>query len=494
MVAAKVKTLKSIRPLRQYMKRIGAVEKSLNKLIVEKERDGDGYKRQVCSITVKRDGTISCPKKEYQPNDDEQDAIQEAFRGLRWPRIKPLSRIKDPPKQVSQASQEDLFLFKDEKKRIIFVQVRVQTAEGKAYLPFSYWDDDEWRQIEPDQMPLYNLHKLKDNAIVFLHEGAKAARAMQTLVEGKTQAARNKLSNHPWKEELSTGVHLGWAGGVHATDRIDWSPLSQHSIMKCYIVADNDAAGVRAVPRISKKLKKTAYSIQFTDEFPRGFDLADDFPFKMFGRDALAGFYTGPSFRDCLHPATWITELLPNPSGRGRPVAVIREAVRGMWAYIEESDIFVCREMPEILRREPILNKMLSPFSDVKDPARLIVNAYEGRQVRLCYAPEHPGQQVTWRGSSAINIHIPSGIRAKAGDTTPWLEFLAYMFPSERDRKSVEKWIATLIARPDVRMGYALLLVSEAQGLSSHSFWSRSWAAPESILPWAAKILSSILE
>jgi hypothetical protein len=72
---------------------------------------------------------------------------------------------------------------------------------------------------------------------------------------------------------------------------------------------------------------------------------------------------------------------------------------------------------------------------------------------------------VTDRTTSAINQHIPTQIRATKGDVTPWLEFLKYLFPVEAEREAIERWCATLIARPDIRMEYGLLLVSETQGI-----------------------------
>jgi hypothetical protein len=39
------------------------------------------------------------------------------------------------------------------------------------------------------------------------------------------------------------------------------------------------------------------------------------------------------------------------------------------------------------------------------------------------------------------------------------------VFPVERQRLEVKRWIATLIARPAVKMRYGLLLVSETQGV-----------------------------
>ena len=386
---------------------------------------------------------------------------------VEWPEIKPIRKIINPPEPITQASNKDLFLFRDADGQIIFVQVRMERGGRKAYIPFTYWDDDTWRMIEPDgQLPLYNLDKLRDAAVVFIHEGAKAARRMQAIVDNVGIRTRSRDNRHPWHDEMATGAHVGWAGGAHAVHRTDWSPVNGNAVQRAYIVADNDVAGRNVVPAISRKLQVMTFCVQFTDEFPAGFDLGDDFPNKLFGSREMKGFYSGPIFRDCLHPATWATDVIPNPSPQGgRPLHVLRESIRGMWAFVEESDVFVCKEMPEILRREALLNKILAPFSDIRDTSRLIVKAYQGRTTRICYAPEHSAQMVTWRGSSAINLHIPSRIKSIKGSYAPWEDFLGYMFPNPMERKGVEKWCATLIARPDIRMGYAMLLVSEHTGI-----------------------------
>ena len=47
----------------------------------------------------------------------------------------------------------------------------------------------------------------------------------------------------------------------------------------------------------------------------------------------------------------------------------------------------------------------------------------------------------------------------------PWLEFVAYLVPNERERGEVLRWVATLLSKPEVRMGYSLLMVSERQGV-----------------------------
>jgi PAS domain-containing protein len=51
------------------------------------------------------------------------------------------------------------------------------------------------------------------------------------------------------------------------------------------------------------------------------------------------------------------------------------------------------------------------------------------------------------------------------GDARPFLDFMAHLIPFEQDREAVLRWLATLIARRDIRMRYSLLLISKRQGV-----------------------------
>ena len=455
----RLKILTDVPALRDYFSRIGAEPRSLRTAVV-KEVSGK-YWRDLAVIRVAPNGAIDAPT-EYAPTEKELTAIVEDCAGYTWPQIKKLAMIVDPPPMIREADPRDVYEFRDEANEVVMVQVRIERDGERAYVPWTYWDDDQWRSAEPDgPLPIYNAHLLKGSSTVFIHEGAKAARYIQRLVDGKTREDRDALKAHPWGAEMTGAVHLGWIGGAMSPARTDWGALKRAGVTRAFIVADNDEAGRSAVPKIAQALRCATFTVQFTDEFPSSFDLADPFPTNMFG----GAYYTGPAFRECQHPATWATDQIPNPDGKGRPVTVLRESFRNMWAYVEEADLFVCREMPEILRSEAILNKMLAPFSHVNETSRLIVKAYQGRATRLCYRPDHEGLSVTFRGSSAINLHVPGPIKPAPGSPEPFLEFLAYLFPNENERREVEKWCATLIARPDIRMSYGLLLISEKQGV-----------------------------
>lgn len=460
----KLRELTDVPVARDYLNRVGAEPRSIKTAVVR--QNAGKYWRDLATIRFAKTGDIECSTVEHAPTDLERSMIKDALGSVTWPELKLLSRIIDPHPMIRDANPSELFEYRNREGLIVMVQVRVERDNERAYVPLTYWDDDTWRICEPDgALPLFNADKIGDNSTVFIHEGAKAARFMQWMTDANDNEAKKLLAEHPWGHELQGAVHVGFTGGALSPVRTDWGVLAQAGVKRAYIVADNDEAGRSAVPAIARQLRMPTFTVQFTDEFPASFDLADDFPPKMFSNGAGEKAYIGPSFRDCLHPATWATDVTPPSKEGGRPGHVLRESFKGMWAYIEEADMFVCSEMPEIMRNEQILNKMLAPFSHVNDTCRLITKAYQGRSTRVCYRPDVAGLKVTFRGSSAINLHVPSNVRAQPGDPKPFIEFMEYLFVNEGERYQALRWLATLIAKPEIRMNYGLLLISEKQGV-----------------------------
>jgi hypothetical protein len=462
----KISSVSEIPAIASYLDRIGAVTRGMKTAVI-KEQIGR-YWKDICAIRFLEGGEVKCDIAEYAPTEVERAAILAAWPGYSFPKLKSLYHITNPPDMMRNAEPKDIFEFRtDDGEQIIMVQVRIPKGENdKEYIPWTYWDDDKWRSMEPDgNLPLWGADQLKKNKVVFIHEGAKAARYCRWLAEGTDLEARKARAEHPWGNDLVNAAHVGWIGGALNPGRTDWSQLAKEGVERAYIVADNDQPGKHAITSIAKALRMPTFSIEFSDRFKSSFDLADPFPPEMFKKNGGVTFYIGPKMRDLMQPATWATDIAENPTGKGKPITVLRESFSRIWAYVDEIDAFVCTEMPEILRTEAVFNKMVAPFSHVKETSTLLLRNYKGRSARVCYRPDVNARLVDHRGANAINLHVPSSIRSVPGDPAPWIEFLEYMFVNENERKEVERWCATLIARPDVRMGYGLLLISERQGI-----------------------------
>ena len=410
----------------QYLKRIGAEPRSLRVAVV-KEVHG-AYWQDVATIRIKKDGSIDAPEG-YAPTEDEAVTIKSQVVSAEWPNSVKLGTSYELPEELKGCKPDDLFEMKDRNGKLVMIHQRItirKTGE-KRYQPWSYWSDKQWRKMEPEgNLPLFGLETLGDNTTVFLHEGAKAARHMQRMIDPRTAEEKEALKNHPWGEELQGAAHLGWIGGALSPLRTDWSELTKAGVTRAYIVADNDRPGKAAIPRISQQLRgMTVFSVEFTEVWPASFDLADDFPANMFKKIGSTRHYNGPSFRDVLHPATWATDMVPIMENKKvKMVPTLRKEFIDLWVWSEQTDTFLGKEMPEIEDALAQFNAMVRPFSHISTTGQALHGSYKGRTAKLCYRPDVNARIVTDRSSSAINLHTPPQLRPIKGDVAPWLEFL----------------------------------------------------------------------
>ena len=444
-----MKPITELDAVRAYLERIEATVVSIRSAVI-REYSGRYY-RDVHRITFGSDGEIKAPAI-LAPTNKEVSEIKTQIASSSIPEHIPATSLRKLP---FKPSTRDLFIFNNSDKHIIMIQERIITKDGeKRYMPWTYWSDNKWRQLEPeDNLPLYNAESLNSNEVVFIHEGPKSVRDLIDML---------RKGKHPWQSQLENAAHVGWIGGALNPYRTDWNTLAKAGITRAYIVADNDKAGLSAIRHISKFLKCVTWSIQFNEHFPSGFDLGDNFPKTFFKHN----FYNGPSFHTLLHPSTWMTEEVPRAEGdKGRPSFMLRKNAEDVWSYCEGSDQFVLGEVPNIIRSEQVLNKMLMPFSHVDNTCRLICKAQLSRKVNLCYRPDTPKLMIEADGTSAINTHIGCRIPSHEGDATPFIDLIWRLIPNKNERRIVEKWIATIIAKPTVRIGFALLMISEKQGI-----------------------------
>lgn len=416
----------------------------------------------------------------FEPTDKEAEDIGAEWKGDRLPGSRPFSG-RGVPDELAGVPRDDLFIFRNLKGDTVMVQHRIEEEDGKRYEPWSFWDDGKWRKMEPEgPLPLFGAEQLKDHSTVFLHEGAKAARAVQRLVNAKSPAEKAALAAHPWGKELSCAAHLGWIGGAFAAHRTDWGALAKAGVQRVYIVGDCDSAGLRAVPEISRRLSApTVLRIEFPDNFGVGFDLADPFPDQLYRQEGGRMVYTGPSFRSLLKPATWATRKLKT-EGKGRPAIVLRREMAEQWFYSIEGKLFRHREKPEWCWTADDLNDHCADFSDAADTAKLLRGQGGARKVDgLAYLPStkqaarERGEVFRHRGGMRVNTWRETDIVAVPGSIKPFLEFMRHLIEDDADREQVLRWTATLAGRPEVRMLYGLLLFSRTQGVGKSLFMSQ---------------------
>ena len=102
--------------------------------------------------------------------------------------------------------------------------------------------------------------------------------------------------------------------------------------------------GGKATTTISKRVGLPAKLMQFSEDFPSGFDLADDFPETMFKMESGRKRYIGPSPKSLLHPATWATR--PIPSGQSNKVVFGPTGnFLKKWVFITNLGLFVHRNL-----------------------------------------------------------------------------------------------------------------------------------------------------
>jgi hypothetical protein len=449
-----ISSLRDLPAVLAYLQRVGADAVNFRKARVVREING--YPKEIGYATFRPDGTIKVHGEMDQPTDSELQLMSLEIMEAEFPQVVTLAAIDYLPEGITLSDSSTL-VFHDFDKRICMLQQRIEREDGgKDYVPWTRWSDGQWRRMEPaETLPFYGLDALGNSHILFLHEGAKAAHHVRRMLEGLESSRQ-----FPWLNDVRFGNHVGWIGGVHAAHRSDWRQLAGMGWKNVYVITDNDPKGQNIAPFIAKNFHCPTFAIMLDRSFPVGFDFADPFPTKKF---SLEGRYLGEPFRNYLRPCTWATDMTEID---GEVVPVIRDEFAEQWAWIKDHDWFINLHLTQFKYESgPKFNSGMAPLSDIKNTAGLLQKKIGSAQYGLTYDPSTEARIVTSSaGLSEINTYIPSPIQAVEGDYSPFTEFMEYLIPDEFDRHQALRWIATLVARPAVRMAYGLLMMSEKQG------------------------------
>jgi hypothetical protein len=281
---------------------------------VIEDNEGPRYnnlRKEVGRIIIDAGGKLVCSPKAYEPSDDERKLIEGELAKISLPSsVLATNALVNRLAKGLKVMPASLYLYRteggDKFQNVIFVQQRVLRKDGtKADIPHTYMSTGEWEKREPDgALPLYGLEQLSSAASIMIHEGPKVAKFLQELTNGRAEN-RERLDRHPWRESLERCTHLGWPGGALNPHRVDWGPIRrQPDHVSITLVCDNDDVGKAAAAKIAKSLKRRMTIVMFGNEFPVGFDLADEFPRKLFDQ---FGTYVGPTLADCERSGTWAT-------------------------------------------------------------------------------------------------------------------------------------------------------------------------------------------
>jgi len=449
--------------VRDYLARIGAEPRSIRSAIV-KEHSGVYYKDRSI-IRFSKQGEVTAEEK-YAPTENERARISAELSGVVWPEPVPTKTIKNPHPHFAGTKDKDMFIFYDDEGFITMIQRRFEDEHGKGYASYTYWNTDQWLMIEPEEnLPIWGTHLYKGQKVAFLHEGAKAARYVTDMIENGT------IGEHPWGEDMLDAVHLGWVGGAMNPQRTNWKWLKDKGIKLVYIIADNDDNGRDALPSISKAINLPCVAVMFDERFPVSFDIADPFPKEFFGELDGIKFYNGPSMSAMSMPYTWLTDVWTanvNAGQRGRPAQGYRlreHAVNDIF-YIEDIDRFMVRKKPDVQYTADHFNRAVKKVSDSWDTAKLVLQEDRKFAARITYDPGKPDLFIDESSECKVyNTYRPTHIKPLKGPVTIWKDFMRYLVPDEEEADQLMRWCATLIARPDLRMRYAVLLISEKTGV-----------------------------
>jgi hypothetical protein len=445
---------RSFPALKSYIERIDAREMNFKRFMVVLSRRH--YYIEKALITINDDFTITAPE-EFKPSDGEAENIRRELAAARdagtlsWPSWIVATEAQVKSLKRSGKITGDLFWFWNlERTGVLMCQERRDLPNSeKAYLPWTMWGDGEWRMMEPtSKLPFWKPETT--GKWIMIHEGAKTARFIEFGLKNGT------LRNHPWYDELREYSHWGMIGGALAPHRANYDELRAAKPSELVYVCDNDDPGRAAISTISLLYGDKINRVMFDHNFKETWDMADPMPAKMFND---IGGWNGPSIADCTKSATWATEQVGD-----KKVYRIKRSFAKEWYHSINPLVYVHKERTHELLTADQFNTLVRPFSHVKETNELLKQDPAGKIMNLAYYPAYGPGIYTEEGRTFINTHNKTYLKSKMGRIEPFDEFMTKLIPDVDERLTLTTWLATLVGKPEEKMTWSILLISESQG------------------------------
>ncbi len=456
----------NFRELRKYIDRVEATEVNFRKFVVRETDEKSGYPRYVAVIKLVFDDgrfcEIECNSEPHKPTDEEAAAIKAELTGVKFPTCVKASKAQVEELLASGKITGEPYVFLDgNREYVITVQERrEQKNGGKYYVYWTMFMIEGWKNMEPDEpLPFWKPPKRRIKARIMVHEGAKAAKYCDDLVNDPER--KSDLKDHPWGEELSKFEHWGASGGALGVHRCDFEELVIEGGDVVY-ACDADRPGEIAAQLFSRAWQSELTMLRWDKRFLTGWDLADKVPESV----------THVAMWTFAEPATWATKQIGKTSHQ-RPLYALSEAFASQWVHVVTPEMYINTGFPRVMWAQREFDHHCADFSDGGARISELLKKYPGRVDTINYRPDmETGRHTTIDGVKFFNIHRPRRWESykKAQVVTPWEDFIEALFPVAEDRRQVKRWAATLIARPDIKMEYGLLLISETQGVGKTTF------------------------
>lgn len=468
--------------LQVYIERIGAEQLNFRRFMV-KEYGKGSYYTEKSLITLQPDGTVICTNKNHEPTSFEEKAIKEALTNIKFPSA--IGATEENYQQLlAELDVKENSLFKivtrfpkEGQGEIRMVQQRIDLEEKvKIYVPWTFFDDGNWRKMEPDgPLPFWKPKKRLSDRIM-VHEGAKAARHIDWMLNSGQFSAEELKRNHPWAEELATYEHWGMLGGALAPHRADYAELRKEKPERVVYAIDNDEAGEAVITAFSRNFGGHMMALTYEENWPPSFDLADPMPTGDKFRSP-SGRWIGKSMHELINCGTWATEKVQDPENPKKSIYVINKTFAREWLHTVDPEVYINKNFPDRQYIQAAFNNKTQSFSHVSDTAKLLRNVEASKAEGMKYDPSRkPGKFHQDGGGIYVNVYTPTKMKAIKGDASLWEDYLNTLIPLEHDRNELIRWLATLVHRPDVKMMYGVLLISTTQGVGKSTLGEKIMA------------------